>query len=112
MTIPGMATFFLSADPMAQISRQITRSLQRDPAIASATVQVIEGEEGLDLTAAIVVRRTHELTRVVDHVTDDLLPLLEADLGRAFSTHRLDFVLPASYIPFGRSGAPTVVTVS
>lgn len=112
MTIPGMATSLLAPDPMAQISRQITRSLQRDPAIATATVQVIEGEDGLDLTAAIVVRRTHELTRVVDHVTDDLLPLLEAELGCTFSSLRLDFVLPAPSLPFGRGGAPTVVTVS
>lgn len=75
-------------------------------------MQVVEGEDGLDLTAAIVVRRSHELTRVVDHVTDDLLPLLETELGRTFSSHRLDFVIPATSLPFGRSGAPTVVTVN
>ena len=110
MTIADMASSLLAADPTSQITRQITRTLQRDPAIASATVQVIE--EGLDLTAAIVVRRSQELTRVVDHVTDDLLPLLETELGRTFSSHRLDFVIPAPSIPFGRNSAPTVVTVS
>lgn len=113
VSITGMASAFLTPDPTEQVTRQATRSLQPNPAVASATIHVFETEEGIDLSAAVVVRKSDELTRVVDHVTDDLLPQLEDELGAPIASQRLDFVIATARLPFSRQdSAPTVLTVS